>query len=356
MDNKFKVLYLCDFDLSRGSGKDRATRQKLAALRGQVDDLTIVSSLFKIQIFRVISIIFLDVKSVFYLIYKRPNVFISRGYAGAMTIFVAKLFSIKTVREIHADALEELPLLSLSGLKFFGVSFLAKLSHKVDVSADVRIFNHPDLMMAYRKRGLTGVKDFFVYNGYAPDEKSYLSKAEARKKFNFGDDDRIIVFVGAASKWHGVDYLVRLQREFDERGENIKVVFGGGDVSGFDKESRCINFTPLNDQNCADLIRASDFCLLPVKNNRTSPGSPLKLYDYIVNERLVFAQSGTNGYSDEVERFNIGSSVDFTNPAVACFQILEAFEKEWPEEYPECRASWEDRMSQWVSGLSPQPR
>src|SRR5690606_4830920 len=101
---------------------------------------------------------------------------------------------------------------------------------------------------------------------------------------------RIVVFVGAASKWHGVEYLVELQREFDQRGENIKVVVGGGDIAEFDKEGRCINFTPLGDQGCAELIRAADFCLLPVKQNRLSPGSPLKLYDYIANERLVFAQ------------------------------------------------------------------
>lgn len=352
MAGNFKVLYLCDFNLNRNSGKDRATRQKLAALRGQVDELTIVSNPFRSQALRFFSIVFLDVKALFCLLFNRPDFFISRGYAGGIAMFMADFLSVRTVREIHADALEELSLLPFSGLKLFGVKFLAKLAHKLDVSAEIRIFNHPDLMKSYRERGLAGEHDFFVYNGYAPDERSYLSKAQAREKFGFGDDERILVFIGAASKWHGVEYLVKLQREFDERGENIKVVFGGGDVSGFDKDGRCINFSPLDDQDCADLVRASDFCLLPVKNNRVSPGSPLKLYDYIVNERFVFAQSETNGYSDEVDRFSIGVSVDFTNTELACSKILEAFEKDWPEKYPECKASWSDRMGQWISGLT----
>lgn len=352
MGRGLNVVYLCDFDLTKSTGKDRATRQKLSALRGLVDDLFVVSNPFKSQIFRILAILIIDIKASSILLFRKPDVFISRGYSGWISMLTARVLSIKTAREIHADALEELSLLPYHGVKLRALGLLARHAHKMDLSADVRIFNHPDLMEGYRKRGMTGEQDFFTYNGYAPGERSYLSRSKARKKFGLSQDDRILVFVGAASKWHGVEYLVELQREFNQRSENIKVVFGGGDIKEFDREGECINFTPLGDHGCADLIRAADFCLLPVKKNRLSPGSPLKLYDYISNERFVFAQKETNGYSDEVEKLNIGMPIDFTTPSRASVQIIDAFRESWPEDYPKCKASWEDRMAYWVTGLS----
>jgi len=351
MDKSLKTLYLCDFDLSRSSGKDRATRQKLIALRDEVGRLVVVSNSFKNPVFRVLSIFTLDLKALLSLVFHRPDLFISRGYSGMVSLAFAKAKGIKTVREIHADALEELSLLPYAGLKLKAISLLARLSHKLDLMADVRIFNHPDLLEGYRKRGLSGGEDFFSYNGYDPNSRSFLSRDEAREKFSLSKNDRILVFVGAASKWHGVEYLIDLQREFNEKGENVKVVFGGGDIGTFDRAGICTNITPLDEKGCADLIRAADFCLLPVKQNRLSPGSPLKLYDYIANERYVFAQSNTNGYSDEIERLNIGIPVDFTEPSVASLRILDAFRRAWPEDYPECKVSWSDRMSLWVTGL-----
>jgi glycosyltransferase involved in cell wall biosynthesis len=199
---------------------------------------------------------------------------------------------------------------------------------------------------------MTKKYDFFVYNGFDPDAKSTITRTQARRKFNIPEADRVIVFIGAASKWHGVEYLIELQKEFERHGDNIKIVFGGGDIRQFDKDNLCSNFSPMNDKDCAILIRAADFCALPVKKNRMSPGSPLKLYDYIANERLVLAQANTVGYSDEVEKFSIGFSVDFTNPLGARQAILEAFEAEWSGQYPKCNASWSDRMDVWVAKIT----
>src|SRR5690606_39279334 len=54
-------------------------------------------------------------------------------------------------------------------------------------------------------------------------------------------------------------------------------------------------------RSCCDLIKASDLCLLPVKNNRASPGSPLKLYDYISNGRFVLDRKSTRLNSSHVK-------------------------------------------------------
>jgi glycosyltransferase involved in cell wall biosynthesis len=256
-----------------------------------------------------------------------------------------------TIREVHANSLEESSLLPYRGIKLYVIKKMAYLAHKIDTSADVRIFNHPDLLGWYRKSGLSGPKDFYTYNGYDPASKCSVSKFEAREIFGFEQNDKIIVFVGAASKWHGVDYLVKLQKELNIHDDNVKIAFGGGNIAEFDPESLCVNFSPLDDENCAQLIRAADFCALPVKSNRVSPGSPLKLYDYIVNERFVLAQRETNGYSDEVERFSIGVSLDFTDSIGARKQILSAFQADWSREYPTCPVSWSDRMDEWVESI-----
>lgn len=351
MPLNLNILYLCDFDLSKGAGKDRATRQKLNALKSKISRLKVISNNFKSSFLRLLAVLFLDVKALTYLLIKRPDWFISRGYAGGLSLLVAKALGILTIREVHANALEESSLLPYKGFKLWVIKNMANLTHKIDMSADVRIFNHPDLLEWYQKSGLAGPRDFYTYNGYDPESKCSISKSNARKIFGFEKDDRVLVFVGAASKWHGVDYLVQLQSEFNSHGDNVKIVFGGGSIAEFDHEGICLSFSPLGDEGCAQLVRAADFCMLPVKANRVSPGSPLKLYDYIVNERFILAQSDTNGYSDEVERFSVGAPIDFTDSVSARKQILSAFQADWSRKYPMCPVSWSDRMDEWVEGI-----
>ncbi|WP_141202190.1 glycosyltransferase family 4 protein [Oceanimonas doudoroffii] len=347
-----RILYLCDFDLKRKSGKDRATYQKLTALSSRVNSLEVISCPFRNPILRFLSVFLLDIKSFFYLLFMRPDVFISRGRCGFFTLMLAKLFNISSVREVHSNAVEESTLLPYKGLKLILVKITSYISHKLDVWADVRIFNHPDLLCWYQSHSLAKKYDFFVYNGFSPSSHSTLSKSDARIRFNIPEEEKVLVFVGSASQWHGVEYVVNLQEQFNLHGDNIKIYFGGGDISAFDKFGFCTNFTPLDDKGCADLIRAADFCLLPVKKNRISPGSPLKLYDYIANERFVIAQSESDGYSDEVERHGVGFSVNFLCPEEARIKIIEELSKEWPSVFPTCKVTWSDRMEEWIDGIS----
>ena len=351
MDYDPKILYLCDFDLTRNSGKDRATRQKLAALRECVSFLKVISNGFGKR-YRIAAVFLLDLKACYSLINYKPDLFISRGYSGLLSIFLSKILRITTVREVHASAIEELNLLPYKGFKLKVIESMTKLSHYLDCLSDIRIFNNPDLLEYYRKSGLATDKDFYVYNGFDPNSRSALSKSEARKKFELGESEKLIVFIGSASKWHGVDYLVELQKEFNNYGDDIKIIFGGGDVSEFDPCSVCLNISPLEDENCSDLIRAADFCALPVKSNRVSPGSPLKLYDYIANDRHVFAQRDTNGYSDEVERLSVGYQVDFTNPSETRLTIISAFKAHAHKSFNDVKATWSDRMREWLRGMS----
>ena len=198
-------------------------------------------------------------------------------------------------------------------------------------------------------------KDFYSYNGFDPDAASTMTRSQARKKYGLHEDVFYLVFVGAASNWHGVHYLVDLQKYFNRLSSaTIQIICAGGDMSPYDPERICLNFTPMTDSDCADIIKAADLCLLPVNRNRVSPGSPLKLYDYIVNKRYVVSQADTNGYSDEVESMQIGFSVDFSDPSSAGKMItdnLDLWRAKPESDYPCCEVSWTARMKTWLDRL-----
>jgi len=348
----FNIIYSCDFDLRRTEGKERATKDKLSALSGKVREVKVFSSPFENQILKLISVLLVDIVSAINVLIKRPDFFISRGYVGWLPQKVARFLGVTTVRELHADALGESDLLPYQGVKLQLIKALALLSHRIDAGANVRIFNHPDLLSWYRENGNFGESDFHVYNGYSPESVSNLTKSEARQLFGIGANEKIAVFVGAVSKWHGVDFLVALQAELMALGSDIRIVIGGGDASAFDPENLCISYTPMDSAGCFNLIKASDLCLLPVKNNRASPGSPLKLYDYLSNERFVLAQADTNGYSDEVVKYGVGWTVDFSDAKATAEKVVTIFESALPDRFPDCPVTWSHRIDEWLRGLA----
>lgn len=347
-----KMLYVCDFDLRRGSGRNRATRQKTAALLALCPNTVLYS--LKSGGLRLLGQMRLELTVCWAILRNPPAIVISRGFVGWLFQPLAKALGIVTVREVHADMAGELNLLPYKGLKLLVLRWLAKVSLSADKAAQIRIFNHPTLMAWFRSEHGGSTADFYSYNGYCPTAYSSLSKAAAIQKFGLNPEKSILVFTGAATKWHGVEYLVQLQRVFNEAGDKVQIVCGGGDMSPYDPERLCINFSPMDDKGCAELIRASSLCLLPVKDNRISPGNPLKLYDYICNKRYVVSQANMPGYSDEVEKHGVGITVDFVNPSEARLKILNyltAVGACSEEEYPTARVAWSDRMAFWMEQI-----
>lgn len=76
-----RVVYACSFDLSRFSGKERATRQKLNALKHEVVSLTIFSGT-RGSIRNLILLPIIELRCILYLFNNKTDVFISRGYVG----------------------------------------------------------------------------------------------------------------------------------------------------------------------------------------------------------------------------------------------------------------------------------
>lgn len=347
------ILYLVNFNLNEKGGLGLITKHKVDGLRELVDNIDTLHSPFSNSYLKVLYGFILDLKGLFYVLYKKPDFVISRGPLGLFTIFFAKRLGIKTVREVHSYALEEIKLLRYKGLNLLFLKFMAHYSHYLDLRVDLRIFNHPDLLKYYRSKGYAVESDFFTYNGYSIDNLSALSKKDALNKFGLSTETKYLVFVGSATKWHGVEYLVDLQREFLKNSDPIQIVCGGASIADFDCNGVCLNISPLDSVSCGHLIKAGDLCLLPVKNNRISPGSPLKLYDYIINSGVVVAQENMLGYSDEVKKYGIGFCVDFSNAKSTRESIVNyLFSCSDIIEYPLPPVSWQDRMKEWVHGMN----
>ncbi len=126
--------------------------------------------------------------------------------------------------------------------------------------------------------------------------------------------DSINDYYDVRVKYGRLDYTGVAQSDIAYNTLVQKIVCGGGQINKYiDPEGLLLNISTLDDKGCSDLVRTGNACLLPVKNNRISPGSPLKLYDYIAKKKYVLTQSDLLGYSDEVEKYGFESVVDFKN-------------------------------------------
>lgn len=319
------IVYFFSVDTALPSGKNRATRQKIEALKkvnDKVKAFTLDRSVFSSKLLAKIDIHF---KLILYIVLNRRsvNVYISRGNSALLAHFLCKILGICVVREVHADIFDEIPHLRKSEVVKFFIRILSLKSYFLDSRADQRVYNNPILKAYHIEKGVAKESDKCVYNGGSIDAVVNISQEEAKRKFGLESGFKYLVFTGSASVWHGVHYLVELQKCFLKHGDKIRIVCGGGEVSyKIDPDGCLINITPLDDSGCSELIKAADACLLPVNNIRVSPGSPLKLYDYMINGVPVVSQQCMPGYSDEVENFEAGISVDYANPSRTRQEII----------------------------------
>lgn len=347
------IVYFCDFNLGNATGgKDRATKQKIEALQRKSDQFKAFYLTKPGHFYKVFFGILLDIQCALYLLRHRPDALISRGGSNYLSLFVTKFLDIRTAREIHGVFSNEVNLLPHKGLKLKLIVLVTKFYSKLNTLSDIRIFNHPFIYEYYKKQGRTKQFDIVCYNGFSTGAVAPISKEEAREKYGLKPNQRYLAFTGSVSEWHGVEYLVSLQQEFNQHGDNITIVVGGGSMDKYDLKGLCINVSPLNEVGCSEIITASDACLLPVKNNRISPGSPLKLYDYIAHKKHIFAQDIV-GYADEVERHNVGCAVNFADPASTRGAIANFFNinNQYDNLYGNKPVTWDDRILSWLENI-----
>lgn len=350
-----KIIYLTHADLQKSKGHHRATYQKLRSLKILVNKLIIVSSKFKK--FKFLELVFLELKCIFLIFKHNPDAIISRGYVGYLSQKFAKFKEIKTIREVHADIIEE--------IKQYDKSFISRMllfpfgyyMQIIDKQSNVRIFNHPKLLSWFRNKfkNIDSSDDIFAYNGFDYGESCKLSQSKAKNKFKLKSDIQYLVFTGGANYWHGLNYLAELQKALNSMDANIQIVCGGGKISPKDDPDRClINFEPLNSRDCMSLIKAGDACILPVRQSRVSPGSALKLYDYFLHKKFVITQKNLKGYSDEVLKYGFGTLVNFEESNLSASTIIKVMKKLKINNKTKINInefSWDARMSKWINCL-----
>lgn len=98
------------------------------------------------------------------------------------------------------------------------------------------------------------------------------------------------------------------------------------------------------------IIKDCDAFILPVDNVRLSPGSPLKLYEYLSYNKpiLTFEEIG---YSDELEKYGFGFSGNLFDPSVLK-SLLNKLEKNNYFENISVKnnineITWNSRLKKW---------
>lgn len=365
MINKLKkelsAIYSFAFAFSSMTGKRKATMEKANALnkifKGRF------SVVYPKKDFNILSIMIAELRLALAIIKKNPTYLILRGPIGFLATFISIARNIYIIREIHADQFQELKLIKSSFFKkilifysYIFESFLCLFSKKI-------IYNNP-ILLRQQKNSIYGKISFwiqrdFCYNGYR--EETYCKFIEDKYSLQIikeikkilrklrNKEVKIVVFIGSMSKWHGINYLYDLQHCFNKNKDNISIIFLGGLYKV--KVPQGSYHIPCLSPSASDfLLSKADGSLVPCNDIRTSPGSPLKLYDSIRNKCIIFAQEDLEGYGDEVRNLDVGLGVDFKNADLARKIIKDNLMHNNNNFYKKNKykkAIWEERLKKW---------
>jgi len=360
-----KLVYIVNFSINGNSGKNKATREKAAALESIVgkNNFTFIhASSSRSRLNKIVKRFFFDFELFFkFLSFKGDFVVVQRVIFLPLTSLIFWLRGVKVITEFHADFREEIPFLNKSWLEqgiLYFISYFYNFNYRI---SDGIIFNHPYLKEKFDS--IFKKPSIYSYNGSNYKEFNPAGLDNSREKLGIPKNRRIYLFLGSVSQWHGVDLLIETFNKdiINKRNDIYLYIVGVKDnlyTRQLRKESlnKNVLFIDAVDTLTASCyINAADICLLPVKQIRTSPGSPLKLYDYISCGKAVVTQANLAGYSDEVLNYNLGFVTDFNNSDLAANDLIQIMEKVDIEYYREnnrnvavTEVSWNNRMNVWV--------
>ena len=318
------ITILFPFPLINSGGKNRAALQKSEALLRLYPDAIVLYPKRKNAL--IIDLFCIEIYAIYLLITGRSSLLWSRGYIGSLATVTAFILGKPSIREIHSKLLEEIRLLDKSFIEKALLRFCACYSLVGDLFCQLLVFNTIQLKKTCKYRRIRKLFSHFIsypslsivsYNaGTSSDFHRWAdvpSLLSERRAFA-ADDQYILTFSGSVSPWHGVDYIVKLAKYSLDRGFPYKYVIVGGKISAVDKLANIINVSPSCPAQSHRILSISDAFLLPVKPNRSSPGSPLKLYDYLNYDKPIFYQDGTSAYVFEASGHPTCFSVDFLDP------------------------------------------
>ena len=172
-------------------------------------------------------------------------------------------------------------------------------------------------------------------------------------------------YCGNINFWHGVEKLIPILKELSKQRVNYEFYLVGGQEDSYTKNLRQMfkNIKNVEVIESSDpkvlekYILISDYCFLPVANVRTSPGNPIKLFDYVRLGKRVITQENLPGYSDLLPT-NLGHvHVDLDDGTLAGQQLSIEMTKTNIEmekkifEYASRNQSWQVVMDRWLNRI-----
>jgi len=359
-----KVDYVVGFSVSGGSGKEKATQEKAAQLASKVGAFRLFSASSSGVFSQLICELHYLLQG---LVAPKPDLIISRSYWGFGAGLLGMLRGVPVVREVHAHLAEEVDILCADRpVRRVLLKLVASIQLWWFRRSNGLVFNNPLLEQYYLDRYLSGasVKTTTVFNGanvtdFYPQEASVL-----KQRLKLDSDSVHLLFCGSVSQWHGVDLLIDFFDALSHADNRFRLtIVGGGEEAYYQQlKDRCSEIKGLSfigkvkPDTARDYMCAADLCMLPVADIRVSPGSPLKLYDYIACGKPVVAQANTPGYSDVVEEYGLGMAVDFSDPERAVPVFLDWYSsfdqndhKDHNRRKAETELSWSAVIDRWLA-------
>lgn len=311
---------------------------------------------------RVLQELYLNIVYLYYLLKKRPDCLIVRPDALFVGHLLVKLLNVCVILNIHSYPKDEYGHVyrSLIGRVFTGiVHAIFSLSMK---SADGIIFNHPDLQEYVTRRHCYRRSATSIYNGADTGRFYPMEKDAAREALSMPKAKTILLFLGSVTKWHGVEHLLAIASVLQGKSKDVLIYIAGGHPATEEyirsltvRAPDNVIFTGKVDAERANLyINAADICLLPVNQIRVSPGSPIKLFDYIAAGKPVVTQEYTRGYSDIVLSHDLGYALDFRQSSAAADRILTIIDESRVRDFAQHNRSvaltvlnWKNVANQW---------
>ena len=338
-----RFTYITDISVSGNSGKEKATREKFIGLRA-------ISFFHEIPVSRpqsknFISTIIFDIRVAFYIFNLKGNiVIISRTKFGIFTYLVSRFKRYPYIMDKHADNLEENRILN-KGIKRFFIHVYYQVVNSIISKMDGYILNHENLVKTIEKS-----KPFLVsYNGVSSNiirlNSNALIISRNRKR-------KIILFIGSCSVWHGVDDFINSWQSADTYKWDFYIV--GSVDTKVRNNIFCLGKVYGNE--LYEIIQKVDAFVLPVKDIRVSPGSPLKLYEYLAYRKPILTVN-LPGYGSEILKYNAGVVGNIFNPKELnslLANLNDGIEKR--DFYNSLdflsEITWESRMTQWANWVS----
>lgn len=371
-NEKINIDYSVSFQVESGiGGKRKASLAKSRHLKELSDKYHFVSlNNSATKIFGVFfTAVFTELLHVLRIMFRKekPDVIFIRTFFGFFYNLCGPLFDINIVREIHSEFKDDSKIVFKQSVikKKLGI-FVNYLETRSLLGADGVIFNNPDLEDYFVETyGLKREKTRSIYNACDPSEFYPEDKVKARKELGLerSPDDVILLFIGSAIQWHGLEYLIEVFDKIKEIRPDFYLYIVGLTDSEYNmklkrdyadvKNLELVDRVPKNEARL--YINASDACMVTTAKILISQGSPTKLYDFIACGKPIITQKNVRGYGSVVDEHELGCSVDFMNSHEAANEIIEFIESTNLEKLAQHNRqkaveelNWKNAMKDWI--------